>query len=174
MENDSHLIEIVVSEKLGGKIDYNRVNKPVFDCVMKVLANDSPDSVEVRCLAYCIKVDVADCPISREELLLITKNKTTGTRHLVLLEKGIEGWTRVESPSHNVTVSTSVELKQMNSSVVEEFLKQSTFGFYDFTIASDERLTVSKEFINLVGFLKTPLSQAERLGRMTRFVAPGP
>lgn len=166
-------MQVVSCRELGQTLEYESSTKPVIDfCSELTHLNDS--DMDVRVLAYCVKTDIRSVPYTSEELLLSIKHREKETYWLVVAERGPNGkLIELRAPTHNTKFQCTISLERVDEKAIQEFLESTTFGFYDFRVSTEETLFIARASGDL-SFLKHPLSEAQRNGRMVKFVPPGP
>lgn len=170
----THPLNIVTTQQLGSVLTFDSWSKSIFEFGSQ-LTNSDPNDLDIRCLAYCVKTHLKSGPQTDEELLLWISVRSSRKHLLVVAEKGRQSeWIAQLPPTHNAKINSSTNFEKLTEKAVREFLEETTFGFYDFSIATNEVLYVSEEFSEVLNFLKHPLTEAQRGGRMPMFVAPGP
>jgi hypothetical protein len=171
--SEKQTFEVKLDERLGKSSEFNARTKTLFEFVGATL-EVKPTNLEIKCLAYCTKASLDSAPDTEQEYLFLVEHQGTSKKSLLLAVKTEEGWKLLPSPTHNVAFSSQMSVDVVSEATLEEFVKKTTFGFYDFLITDVETLYVSSHHESQLSFLLKPLPQAQRRGRMGLFVAPGP
>lgn len=144
-----NLAEVISSIREEHKIQIN-----VLDC---------------QCVAYCVKITLSNFPKTQEEFVIRVRTKENQT--FLLFCQKINGRLQLaQAPTHNVPMPNFVSAERDIESEIIPFLERTTFGYFDFEIATDEKIFAS---MSIAKKLK-PITNGERRGRMSLFVAPGP